>query len=131
MLCEAINIANVDCIIYRDTSGVRHCLQMSVYPATLQHIPIPMEESVVSIHGRQLRATLQNLHRRNYGHNDIKAANVCISATGEGQLTTYCCSSSLCVLCLGNLGYQPLHSLLVPFVHSVPLWVLCMQVIAY
>ncbi len=85
--------------------AVKHCLQMPVYPATLQHIPIPEEESVVLIHGRQLRSTLQNIHRRNYGHNDVKAANVFVSATGEAQLTACTCPSLLCVPCFMNLGY--------------------------
>lgn len=62
---------------------VKHCLQMPVYPATLQHMPIPMAESVVLFYGRQLKSTLQIVHSKNYGHNDVKAANVFISSRGD------------------------------------------------
>lgn len=80
---------------------------MPVYPATLQHIPILMEESVVLLHGRQLRTTLQNIHRRKYGHNDVKAANMFVSATGEEQLTACTYPNLVCVPCFINLGFQP------------------------
>ena len=71
---------------------VKHCLQMPVYPATLQHIPAPMQESVILTFGRQLKTSLQNVHKEGYGHNDIKAANVFISATGERQpVTSFVC----------------------------------------
>ena len=64
---------------------VKHCLLMPVYPATLQHIPAPMQESVILTFGRQLKTSLQNVHQKGYGHNDVKAANVFISTTGEQQ----------------------------------------------
>ena len=56
---------------------------MPVYPATLQLIPAPMQESVILTFGRQLRTSLQSVHHKDYSHNDVKAANVFISATGE------------------------------------------------
>ncbi|KAA6429844.1 MAG: hypothetical protein FRX49_00276 [Trebouxia sp. A1-2] len=64
---------------------VKHCLQMPVYPATLQHIPAPIQESVILTFGRQLKTSLQNVHQKGYGHNDVKAANIFISATGERE----------------------------------------------
>ena len=64
---------------------------MPVYPATLQHMPIPMAESVVLSCGRQLKCTLQIVHSKNYGHNDVKAANVFISSTGKQQLIACTC----------------------------------------
>lgn len=64
---------------------------MPVYPATLQHMPIPMAESVVLSCGRQLKFTLQIVHSKNYGHNDVKAANVFISPTGKQQLIACTC----------------------------------------
>ena len=33
----------------------------------------------------QLKTSLQYVHQKGYGHNDVKAANVFISATGEQQ----------------------------------------------
>ena len=68
-----------------------HCLQMPVYPATLRHMPIPMAESVVLSYGRQLKFTLQIVHSKNYGHNDVKSTNVFISSTGKQQLVTCTC----------------------------------------
>ncbi|KAL0023265.1 hypothetical protein WJX77_001050 [Trebouxia sp. C0004] len=62
---------------------VKQCLQMPVYPATLQHIPAPMKESVILTFGRQLKTSLQHVHQKGYGHNDVKAANIFISAAGE------------------------------------------------
>ena len=58
---------------------------MPVYPATLQHIPAPIQESVILIFGRQLKTSLQNVHQKGYGHKDVKAANVFISIAGERQ----------------------------------------------
>ncbi|KAL0035576.1 hypothetical protein WJX77_012718 [Trebouxia sp. C0004] len=62
---------------------VKQCLQMPVYPATLQHIPAPMKEPVILTFGRQLKTSLQHVHQKGYGHNDVKAANIFISAAGE------------------------------------------------
>ncbi|DBB05369.1 TPA: hypothetical protein ACH3X3_010586 [Trebouxia sp. C0006] len=64
---------------------VKHCLQMPVYPATLQHIPAAMQESVILTFGRQLKTSLQNVHQKGYGHNDVKASNIFITATGKRQ----------------------------------------------
>ena len=58
---------------------------MPLYPATLQHIPAPIQESVILTFGRQLKISLQNVHQKDQGHNDFKAASVFISATGEQQ----------------------------------------------
>ena len=55
---------------------VKQCFQMPVYPATLQHIPAPMKESVILTFGRQLKTSLQHVHQKGYGHNDVKAANI-------------------------------------------------------
>lgn len=76
---------------------VKHCLQMPVYPATLQHIPAPMQESVILIFGKQLQTSLQSVHNKGYGHHDVKAANVFISATGEPTANhiVLCCLLSL------------------------------------
>ncbi len=65
---------------------VKHCLKMPMYPATLSHIPISMDESAVLICGKKLKTTLQDIHARGYGHNDVKAANVFISETGEQSI---------------------------------------------
>lgn len=77
---------------------VKHCLQMPLYPATLQHIPAPMRESVVLTFGGQLKTSLQEVHRKGYGHNDVKAANIFISQEGERASHASCMSS--CWLCL-------------------------------
>lgn len=69
---------------------VKHCLQMPVYPATLQHIPAPLQEAVILTFDRQLKTSLQNVHQKGHGHNDVKAANVFIYATGS-----YACLLSL------------------------------------
>ena len=89
-------LLNTQCYNCTDTHAegalqVKHCLQMPVYPATLQHMPIPMAESVVLSFGRQLKTSLQIVHSKNYGHNDVKAANVFISATGKRQLIAGTC----------------------------------------
>ena len=75
----------IECCNAGHALRVKHCLQMPVYPATLQHIPAPIQEPVILILGRQLKTSLQNVHQKGYGHNDVKAANVFISATGERQ----------------------------------------------
>ena len=51
---------------------------MPLYPATLQHVPRPMDEARVLACGLQLKATLDAVHREGYGHNDIKVGNLCI-----------------------------------------------------
>ena len=74
---------------------------MPVYPATLQHMPIPMAESIVLSNGRQLKSTLQIVHSKNYGHNNVKAANVSISSIGKQQLIACTCSKFFVY------GYKP------------------------
>lgn len=65
---------------------VKHCLKMPMYPATMAHIPTPMDESAVLVCGKKLKTTLQDIHARGYGHNDVKASNVFISKTGEQSM---------------------------------------------
>ena len=65
---------------------VKHCLKMPMYPATLYHIPVPVDKSAVLLCGKKLRTTLQGTYARGYGHNDIKAANVFICETGEQSM---------------------------------------------
>lgn len=69
--------------------GAKHCLVMPLYPSTLQHLPVPMDELVVLACGRSLETTLKQMHSKGYGHNDIKAANVYISADGENPLIDF------------------------------------------
>ena len=64
---------------------------MPVYQATLQHMPIPMAESVVLYFGRQLQSTLQIVHSTKSGHSDVKAASVFISAKGKQQSIACTC----------------------------------------
>lgn len=68
---------------------------MPVYPATLQHIPVPMAASQVLTWGKQLKASLEQVHSKGYGHNDIKAANVFLTSKGEQQQTPCC---GLCIM---------------------------------
>ncbi|DBA89314.1 TPA: Protein kinase, membrane associated tyrosine threonine 1 [Trebouxia sp. C0005] len=63
--------------------SVKHCLKMPLYPSTLQHLPVPMDAPVVLACGKQLESTLKQIHNAGYGHNDVKAANVFISASGD------------------------------------------------
>ncbi|DBB11838.1 TPA: PR domain zinc finger protein 1 [Trebouxia sp. C0006] len=42
-----------------------------------------MKESVILTFGRQLKTSLQHVHQKGYGHNDVKATNIFISAAGE------------------------------------------------
>ena len=107
--CILLNTQCCNCTI-ADAGGalqVKHCLQMPVYPATLQHMPIPMAESVVLSYGRQLKFTLQIVHSKNYGHNDVKAANVFISSTGKQQLIACACFTLfVCALVSKSLPNQ-------------------------
>ena len=66
--------------------GAKYCLVMPLYPSNLQHLPVPMDERVVLACGRSLETTLKQMHGKGYAHNDIKAANVYISADGEKLL---------------------------------------------
>ena len=73
---------------------------MPVYPATLQHIPAPLKESVILTFGRQLKTSFQHVHQKGYGHNDVKAANIFISAAGEQQpITKVVCAHAVFALC--------------------------------
>lgn len=69
--------------------GAKHCLVMPLYPSTLQHLPVPMDELVVLACGRSLETTLIQIHSKGYGHNDIKAANVYITADGVHLLIDF------------------------------------------
>lgn len=62
---------------------VKNVLLMPVYCATLNHIPKPMEESRVLSCGKELKETLELIHKRGYGHNDIKAANIFLDSEGR------------------------------------------------
>ena len=77
--------------------SVKHCLKMPLYPSTLQHLPVPMDAPVVLACGKQLEATLKQVHNAGYGHNDVKAANVFISASGEQQLNLIPICFEFCV----------------------------------
>lgn len=90
----------------RKSRGCRACSASQAMPsdagvsATLQHIPAPMKESLILTFGRQLKTSLQHVHQKGYGHNDVKAANIFISAAGERQPITllYACMLSLLYL---------------------------------
>ncbi|KAJ9510986.1 hypothetical protein QJQ45_027885 [Haematococcus lacustris] len=58
-------------------------LLMPLYPATLQHVPCPMDTACLLRCGQQLKNTLDCIHDKGYGHNDIKAANVFLDSKGE------------------------------------------------
>jgi len=77
--------------------SVKHCLKMPLYPSTLQHLPVPMDAPVVLACGKQLESTLKQIHNAGYGHNDVKAANVFISASGEQQLNLIPICFEFCV----------------------------------
>ena len=66
--------------------SVKRGMLMPLYPATLQHVPRPMDEAHVLACGRQLKATLDAVHREGYGHNDIKAGNVFLDQNGEFKI---------------------------------------------
>lgn len=63
--------------------AVKQGMLMPLYPATLQHVPRPMDEARVLVCGQQLKTTLQAIHCKGYGHNDIKAGNVFLNHDGE------------------------------------------------
>ena len=63
--------------------AVKQGMLMPLYPATLQHVPRPMDEARVLECGRQLKTTLDAVHHKGYGHNDIKAGNVFLDQDGE------------------------------------------------
>lgn len=65
---------------------VRYGLSMPLYPATLQHVPCPMDAAHVLDCGRQLKSTLAGVHSKGYGHNDVKAANVFLDNEGKALL---------------------------------------------
>ncbi|DBA68913.1 TPA: Protein kinase, membrane associated tyrosine threonine 1 [Trebouxia sp. C0005] len=56
---------------------------MPLYPSTLQHLPVSTDAPVFSLCGKQLEFTLKQIHNAGYGHNDVKAANVFNSASGD------------------------------------------------
>ena len=56
---------------------------MPLYPATLQHVPRPLDLACVLDCGKQLKFTLDVIHRKGYGHNDIKAGNIFLDQNGE------------------------------------------------
>ena len=85
VFCEVRGLNAVTVVNAGPSLQVKHCLQMPVYPATLQHIPAAMQESVILTFGRQLKTSLQNVHQKGYGHNDVKASNIFITATGKRQ----------------------------------------------
>ena len=85
VFCEVRRLNAATVVNAGPSLKVKHCLQMPVYPASLQHIPAPMQESVILTFGRQLKTSLQSVHQKGYGHNDVKAANVFISAKGKRQ----------------------------------------------
>lgn len=70
----------------RDNSASKALSEDAIVPAILQDMPVPMDESAVLICGKKLKATLQTIHARGYGHNDVKAANVFITSEGEHSM---------------------------------------------
>lgn len=77
--------------------SVKHCLKMPLYPSTLQHLPVSTDAPVFSLCGKQLEFTLKQIHNAGYGHNDVKAANVFNSASGEQQLNLIPICLKFCV----------------------------------
>ena len=99
MPCESRTLNAAKFVDTRAALRVKHCLQMPVYPATLQHVPAPMQESVILIFGRQLTTSLQNVHKKGYGHNDVNAANIFIPATRDQQpIAQFVCMHAVSVL---------------------------------
>lgn len=74
--------------------SVRHCLK-TIHPSVLQYLPVPMKAPVVLAYGKQLDFTLKQIHSPEYGHKHVKAASVCISASGEQQLSSPSALSSV------------------------------------
>lgn len=62
---------------------VKRALLMPLYPATLQHVPRPMDPAAVLKCGQQLKSTLDSIHNKGYGHNDVKAPNVFLDTEGN------------------------------------------------
>ena len=54
-----------------------------------------MKAPVVLAYGKRLDFTLKQVHRAGYGHNRVKAANMCISASSEQQLSSPSALSSV------------------------------------
>ena len=63
--------------------GAKTAMLMPLYPATLQHVPCPVDAACLLRFGEQLRATLASIHKVGYGHNDVKAANVFLDNEGN------------------------------------------------
>ncbi|KAJ9534451.1 hypothetical protein QJQ45_016148 [Haematococcus lacustris] len=61
----------------------RCAMVMPLYPATLQHVPCPMDPASLLRCGQQLRHTLTCIHSKGYGHNDVKASNVFLDSEGN------------------------------------------------
>ena len=65
-------------------SSMQKCaLIMPIYPSTLHHMERPVDEAIVLQCGLELKPTLQAIHKKDYGHNDIKASNIFLDQSGE------------------------------------------------
>ena len=77
-------------------SSMQKCaLMMPIYPSTLHHMERPVDEAIVLQCGLELKPTLQAIHKKDYGHNDIKASNIFLDQSGE---LIYTLQSHLCIL---------------------------------
>ncbi|KAL6763287.1 hypothetical protein V8C86DRAFT_1783980 [Haematococcus lacustris] len=61
----------------------------------LQHVPCPMDTACLLRCGQQLKNTLDCIHDKGYGHNDIKAANVFLDSKGDCILGDFGAAQSL------------------------------------
>lgn len=72
-----------------------------------------MDEPVVLACGRSLETTLKQMHGKGYAHNDIKAANVYITADGENLLVHFKAAPVLLPHVKSNVCFSmPLYDIL-------------------
>ena len=60
-------------------------LVLPVFPATLEHVPPPLDPTAALKILRQMCVALGRIHGRGYCHNDVK---VCVGPPGKGALNS-------------------------------------------
>eukprot|EP00197_Chlamydomonas_leiostraca_P010294 CAMPEP_0202884914 /NCGR_PEP_ID=MMETSP1391-20130828/41393_1 /ASSEMBLY_ACC=CAM_ASM_000867 /TAXON_ID=1034604 /ORGANISM="Chlamydomonas leiostraca, Strain SAG 11-49" /LENGTH=360 /DNA_ID=CAMNT_0049568147 /DNA_START=60 /DNA_END=1142 /DNA_ORIENTATION=+ len=68
------------------TGRVTCGLLMPLYPATLQHVPVPMDAAGALKVGREVKDVLDNMHQAGWFHNDVKAPNIFLDNDGTAHL---------------------------------------------